>query len=515
MKTVSDDLFRLIKTLNKSEKGYFKKFAAKNAGGSRQNYLVLFDAIDSMEDYDEDLLRKKLKKETFLKQIAVYKVYLFNLILKALHQYGAQDKAEEKLTDLMINIKILISRALFKEAGKLIKKAKELAYKYDKLKFIHELLGAERNLLFAFPDKNIYTKRKQIFKDQTDYILKLNEFFEFSWLVDRMTILVDHQADFKHSQKTDEMEKILKHPLLTTEAAANTYTTSLYQTHTKLLYYTAKRENEKIYEYLKKEITLAEKNPHFIDENPQNYAFGLINFLLCSSYSHKRNDIRETVMKLGSLRRRLKNKISQHEEINIFFYADNIEMLIYEQNCDLKRGRLKARAIEKNLKKFKDKVPAQRRIILLTDLAYFYLLDGDLDQALHFINIVLNEASSDFRSDVYEFAKIFQLVVHFELGNFDLLEYLVSSTEKFFKEKKKLLKSEAAVIEFFKKVIKVREDELDDLFSELKYKLKKEEKNIHEQSFLVFFDFISWADSKLSGRQFVEVLKQKNKQNRA
>ena len=37
MKTVSDDLFRLIKSLNKSEKGYFKKFAAKNEAGSKQN----------------------------------------------------------------------------------------------------------------------------------------------------------------------------------------------------------------------------------------------------------------------------------------------------------------------------------------------------------------------------------------------------------------------------------------------------------------------------------------------
>jgi hypothetical protein len=89
LKTVSDDLYRLIKSLNKSEKGYFKKFAAKNEVGSKQNYIVLFDAIDRMEEYDEERLRVSLKKESFIKQLPVYKVYLFNLILKSLSLYGA------------------------------------------------------------------------------------------------------------------------------------------------------------------------------------------------------------------------------------------------------------------------------------------------------------------------------------------------------------------------------------------------------------------------------------------
>ena len=110
MKTVSDDLFRLIKSLTKSEKGYFKKFAAKNTAGSKQNYLVLFDAIDDMETYDEDLLRKKLKNEQFLKQLAVYKVYLFNLILKALHLYGTVDNSTTRVKDLIDNAKMLESK---------------------------------------------------------------------------------------------------------------------------------------------------------------------------------------------------------------------------------------------------------------------------------------------------------------------------------------------------------------------------------------------------------------------
>lgn len=509
MKTVSDDLFRLIRSLNKPEKGFFKKYAAKNAASGKQNYITLFDAIDKMEEYDEEKLRKQLKNESFIKQLPVYKVYLFNLILKSLHLFGSVDNAESRLTEMLINVKILNSRALYKEAAKQLKKAKELAYKFNNMRFILETLSLERSLILFNPDKSSFEKRKNVYKEQQDFILRLNDYYDFNWYCDWMTILVDQKADFKEGEKIKEMDKIISAPLMQTELIAGDYNTKLFQIHTHLLYHSAKRDNERIHEYLKKEILLAEKNRHIIDDNPQNYSFALINFLLCSSTLNRRNDVRETIIKLGNLRRRLKNKISQQQEINIFLYASNIEMLIYENNCDLKRGRIKAKAIEKDLKKFGEKVPAQRRIILLTDLAYFYFTDEDYDTALKFINTVLNEASSNFRSDVYEFSRIFQLLVHFELGNYDLLEYLVDSVNKFFKEKKKTLKQEAVVIEFFRKAVKAGDDDMAELYDETLYKLKKEKADEEKEGFLIYYDFPAWIESKIEGRKFIDIMKEK------
>lgn len=510
MKTVSDDLFRLIKSLNKPEKGFFKKYAAKNAAGSgKQNYLVLFDAIDKMEEYDEDKLRKQLKNESFLKQLPVYKVYLFNLILKSLHLFGAVDNAESRLTEMLINVKILNSRALYKEAAKQLKKAKELAYKFNNMRFILETLSLERSLILFHPDKGSFERRKNVYKEQQDFILRLNDYYDFNWYCDWMTILVDQKADFKENEKMKEMDKIVSAPLMQKELVGGDFNTTLFQIHTHLLYHSAKRDNEKIHKYLNKEIQLAEKNRHFIDDNPQNYSFALINFLLCSSTLNKRNDVRETIVKLGALRRRLKNKISQQQEINIFLYASNIEMLIYENNCDLKRGRLKAKGVEKDLKKYGEKVPAQRRIILLTDLSYFYFTDEDYHLALKFINTVLNEATVSFRSDVYEFSRMFQLLIHLELGNFDLLEYLVESANKFFKDKKKNQKQEAIVIDFFKLAVKAGEDDMQEIFDETLYKLKKEDAEENKQGFLIYFDFVSWLESKIEGKKFIDIMKRK------
>lgn len=76
----SDDLFRLVKSMSKSEKRYFKLFASMQ--GKNKKYLLLFDAIDRQGVYNESALKEELKQEKFVRQLAVTKGYLYNLILK-------------------------------------------------------------------------------------------------------------------------------------------------------------------------------------------------------------------------------------------------------------------------------------------------------------------------------------------------------------------------------------------------------------------------------------------------
>ena len=94
---VSDDLFQLIKSMSKSEKGYFKKFASKHTIGEKNIYVKLFDAMDRIDEYNELLIKKKFAGEKFADKLYSTKNYLFNLILKALSSYHAEKFAVSKL----------------------------------------------------------------------------------------------------------------------------------------------------------------------------------------------------------------------------------------------------------------------------------------------------------------------------------------------------------------------------------------------------------------------------------
>jgi len=511
LKTVSDDLFRLIKSLNKSEKGYFKKFASKNAAGSKQNYLVLFDAVDKMDAYDEDILRKKLKNESFINQLPVYKVYLFNLILKSLSQYGAYDNSTSRIKDLVENSKTLSLKALYKDAMKTLKKAKEICYKYYNFTQLHEILMLERNIVIALPGKNIVETRQAIYEEQLEAINQQKKVFDYSWLSDQMVICVEQKGDFTEELKLKEMEKIMSSPFMSDFSLASNQTIQYYYYHTHLMYHIGLNDLKSGREILKKEISLLEANKHVIEDNPQNYSTALINLLLFSYLTKSRKDVLESIHKLNVLKRSMKNKIPLHMELQILFHSANTELFIYRHACDMKKGRVVAKKIEAELPKYPYEIPRQLKISLLNNMICFYIMDEKYDMALRLNNTVLSETGIGFKSDVYFLARLLQLLIHFELGNYDLLEYQVATTYKFFKAKKAMHKAEAAILNFFKEAVKSTGDELKEAYGELYYKLNKIDVDPHARNLFQMFDFLLWAESKAKGEKLVDVMRNKIK----
>jgi hypothetical protein len=499
----------LIKSLTKSEKGYFKKFAAKNAAGSKQNYIVLFDAVDSMNSYDEGLLKKKLKNDPLSRQLSVYKVYLFNLILKSLSQYGAFDNSTSRIKELLDYSKTLSSKALHKEALKQLKKAKELAYKFTNFTLLLDVLIAERNIITVLPDKNIREVRKQLYEEEIAVTEKLRKSFEYSWLSDQMVICVEQKGDFREEDKIKEMEQIISSPLMRTFSNANEHNMKFYYLHTHLFYNLGKNRLDEVRKLLLKEVELLEAESHFIDDNPKNYSSSLINLLLFSQMTNSRKDVRESVIKLNALRKKLKNKVSLQLELHILFHAANTEMLIYRNSCDMTRGRIAARKIETELPKYPNEVPQQLKAALLSNLCSFYFLDRKYEMSLSAVNRLLKETSVNFKSDINFFARIMQLVIHFELKNYDLLEYLAGSAANFFKSQKRAFKFENVLINFFRNIVKQNPAEFSGTFEELLFKLKKIPGDPEGYNLQSYFDFVSWAESRVSGRTLMEIIKTK------
>jgi hypothetical protein len=511
LKTSSDDLFRLIKTLNKSEKGYFKKFAARNASGTKQNYIILFDAIDSLEHYDEEKLRKKLKNAPFLNQLAVYKVYLFNLVLKSLHQFGSYDNAESKLSEMLINAKTLTSKFLYKEAGKILKKAKEMAIQYDKMKFMFEILHLERHIAILMPQKDSLKHRQKIFEEQKRLYEKIGNFFEYSWLCDQVTILIDGEALHHNKETANKIDEIMSSDYMQDENRPDGYYAKMNFLHTHLVYNGSKDDTEKTNRYLKKSIDFAEANPHFIYESPQNYAFYLINYWVRCHYANNQKEADAALNKLKLLRQKLRNNIPRETEVQIFYHAANSEMLVYERTGDMKNGRIKARQIERDLREYKSDVPLYLKAILMNNLACFYFIDGDLDSSLKNINSILNETNLVIRKDIIEFAKLFQLLIHYELKNYDLLEYLIPSVMKYLKSKiKNYTKTrEKILVEFFTEAVKTDEQGQKELINQLLFRLKKSGIKASGEG-TEYFDYILWCESKINNIPLSEAIKTKH-----
>ncbi|HSK14527.1 MAG TPA: hypothetical protein VK907_15000, partial [Phnomibacter sp.] len=112
-----DELFQLIRSLGKGEKRNFKLYAQRHGATTDRKTIILFDALDQMGEYDEEVLLRKHKQITKT-QLSNLKAALYKQILSSLRLIKEEDNVDLRLHELMDHARILYNKGLYLQALK-------------------------------------------------------------------------------------------------------------------------------------------------------------------------------------------------------------------------------------------------------------------------------------------------------------------------------------------------------------------------------------------------------------
>jgi hypothetical protein len=164
--------------------------------------------------------------------------------------------------------------------------------------------------------------------------------------------------------------------------------------------------------------------------------------------------------------------------------------------------------------KKKDLSRYHRKYVLLHlyyNISYFLFSVGQHSPAIRWLNNVLNDTDIKTAEDLHASTRILTLILQFELGRSELLEYLARSTYRFLNKLEGLYEFEEIMLTFMKRFSKNDLLRLDkDVFIKLKDDLEKAGYEPSERNALSTLDLISWANSKIEERPLHEILKAKN-----
>ncbi len=150
----------------------------------------------------------------------------------------------------------------------------------------------------------------------------------------------------------------------------------------------------------------------------------------------------------------------------------------------------------------------RHQIRLHYKLSFFGI--GDYENSLKWLNKILSRNQNEVRPDLFSFAHILNLIVHFELDNIVLLEYTVKNSYCFLYKRKKFYKVENAVLNFKRRAYRINSKEkLKELFTELSLKITEITKDPYEKIALEYFDLLFWLESKIENKKFADVVKVK------
>jgi len=504
---VTDDLFQLIKSLDQSEKRYFKIFATMHIKSSDENkYIMLFDAIDKQSEYDEAEIRKKFKNEKFLNQLHVAKNYLYNNILKSLRLFHSERSKLNELMDILRDVQILYEKSLYKQCRKLLDKAKKIAYTYEKHSHILAVLDWEKTLARTSAYANTEEKDLLGFYDEINETMeKLRNINEYWKLTMNSFLLRKKQGEIRDKAELKKFNEIIKHPLLQSENKATSFQSRTFYFNIKGLYYFTNKDYKNLLNHCKKLVDLLEANPLLMKED--NYIASLYNLLLVQIELRQYDDALNTIKKLRDFKSN-----STAMQTRIFVTSYDTEINLYLRTGEFEKGIPLIKEIEEGLKKFGEKLNKESEALFSFNIAYLYFGLGEYNNSLNWINKIINDKELTVREDIQCFARILNLLVHYELGNYDLIEYIMKSTRRYLSNKNKLNKFELITLNYIRKLINA---DIDDdkmyIYSEWKKELNAISDDILEIKAFEYFDFLSWLESKQGKKSFAQVVKEKKK----
>ncbi|HYF02710.1 MAG TPA: hypothetical protein VEC36_04995 [Patescibacteria group bacterium] len=508
MKTTSD-LFQLIKSLTKSEKRHFTIFASKHVIGERNNYLKLFKAIDAQEKYDEAALRKQFEGEIFLKQLPVTKNYLYNLILKSMRVYRSSATIEVRLQEMLQDIEFLFEKGMEAQCKKAIIKAKELCYEYQKFRALLIFLEWQRRTTISnsLNDEEI----DALYAEEKDVIRKLENLHEYNAL-SSMIFRMHHkhgrprtEEDFKKAQE------IANHPLLREESTALTEEARVRFYNIRAALAQARGDIQEYYSNSKSLITLLEKNPAHKTEDISRYINMLHNFVDACAQSGNYDELDLTLDKLRSLPADCPNM-----QARIFSTVATMETNLLFRLGAPNNAEEVLKRVKSDLAIHVDKMSPGEVIILKFNLALSHFILANYREALYWANEVINSDEFQVRKDMYCLGRLFCLIIHYELGNLDYLEYSVKSTYRFLTQRNHLFDFEKATLDFIRRLPRIQsQSTLIEAFKELRTQLLKiSTENPFQQTALYTFEFLPWLESKIENVPLLEIINRRADQRK-
>lgn len=503
----SEYLFYLIKSLSKTEKRYFKLYASRHVKGEENNYVKLFDYIDKQDKYDEAMLLQYFSGERFVKQLSVAKNYLYSLILKSMHVFHSGSTVDARIWELLHNVEFLKHKGLWQQCGKVLNKIKELCVKYERFVLLIEALRTEQKIYKSNSLVSSITKDVDYFREHISQAEeKVKNLTDYDNLSNELYILSSNLGQARSEQQLKTFEKFMSNPLLTDVSKALSFQAKRHFYTINMVASFYKHDNKGAYKYSLNIVKMFHENPAMREVEFEAYRGALIGHAVLSRRVGKREEFAEYLKKLNSLVPKDDRGKGALFETN---YNLQFGSIIEEGRFD--EGFKIINEFEPLFVKHFDFISPVFKIILPCEAAFICFGAQKISSSLKWLNKVINSDDLSIRKDIIGVVKIFDLIIHYELGNDDLIDYKVRSTYRFLYGSERMYAFENIILKFIKRKLSQHQpaDKLIEAFKELKRELEDAFKNPIEAKVLEYFDFMSWLDSKIERKSFAEIVKRK------
>lgn len=491
-------VFQLIKKLSGPEKRHFKLFARTYQKTEESAMIQLFDFLDKADAYNESALQAAFAQASFRNQLPVIKNQLYHKILDVLRTFHKKRSFGLYFSERLDKIELLFGMQLFEPCRKLILRTKQKASKMELPNRQLELIGWEMRIARMMPGRNMKTTLSELVAEEHRALHHIAAESRLRQLHNEVYTLFVQRAYLRDEAVQNALTELMEDPLLAGnadlafDARVIFHYIHLYQS---LLV----GHSEKSVSEYRAMAVLWEAYPDRIRFEPDRYFRTLNGYLDISCQArifHKTGALIEKIQKLLNGSERLRAR---------YEYRANAVILRYYLNTgNYLEGEKWAVTIQRDLQAKKGKIPVTLEISLWYNLAILYFILARFSDCLNCLNQILNQTQDQSREDLRIGTRTLSMIVHYELGNWELTHSIVRSLTRFIGQQSVAYTFESMVGKFLKKLINIEhQGSPEPLFREMQTALAaiEEGAEIPLES-----EVKAWLEARISGQSIVEVL---------
>lgn len=423
-----DPTHQLIHSLSRSEKRYFKIYSNRHVIGEENNYVKLFDLLDEMADYDGESLKAKLDIAEIKGNISSQKAYLYKLILKAMRAFHAESNGLFAAKELLLDAEFLFQKGQYQASKSLLKKAQSDPIMQSLPLVQLEVLEKESDLLVLLEKDGLPELMAEIQGARNKWLeqLKLEErITEAYWAAFAL-----HR---KYGGLSQEPQKSLVAPhwKVLDSISTDHDLTPIARIRFRYLHWLRAQSlggNEQVLQASENLLAGWEMEPTLPKEFPTRYRQALANHLATLFRVERFEEFPKVLQKLKAT-----PPANLDDEGEVFQNVALYELLFYMNSCQLAHAEKVVPEIEAGLAQFSHKINKSRELTFRFNIAVVFLFRQKWSDALRWVNSILNDRPSGHRKDVQEVARVLEMILHFELGHWDLVEHKIRSVIRHFR----------------------------------------------------------------------------------
>ncbi|MEO6071158.1 MAG: hypothetical protein ABIN57_08595 [Chitinophagaceae bacterium] len=503
----ADILYQLIHSLEKSEKRNFKLYIKRNSAKEDLKIIQLFDALDKLKEYDEKLLLKKLPGIE-KPQLSNLKAHLYKQILASLRLLKSTENLELQLNEQLDYARILYNKGLYLQSLKILDKVKEQAVSNSQDTILIQVISLEKKI------ETLHITRSM--QDRADRLTtEANEVHERRKVITQLSNLALQLYSWyvKNGHARNEKDETGVRSFFLDHLPPNAFEFTgfyerlyLYQSY--CWYAFIRQDFLMYYRYTQKWVDLFGEQPTMKAVETGHYIKGMHN-LLNAHFDLRNHQQFDKVLKV--FEEFASSEIAvQHDNFRVqaFMYLYTSKINQHFMHGTFKEGLALVPYIEEKLSEVTLYLDRHRILVFNYKIASLYFGSGDYKTSIDYLQRIIND-NVDLRYDLQCYARLMHLMAHYEIGNFDILEYLIKSVYRFMAKMENLTVIEEEMFKFLRSSFQVSKHKLKPELEKFLQKIKGLEKSRFETRSFAYLDIISWVESKVYEKPMSEIIHSK------